>query len=111
MVDAAYVAMTDNALAISVGQGTEARLGDMLSAAINEPHPFISMEMDAARYYDFIANTMMIGDDEEDNNPPEIRAAMSELTTAVGNVFSRMKFRVEFTERGVEFPTTVEFSD
>lgn len=111
VVDAAYVAMTDSALAISVGQGTEARLGDMLSAAIIEPHPFMSMEMDVARYYDFVANSMVIEDDEEDTTASEIKAAMSEVTAVVGKIFSRMKFRVEFTERGVEFPGTIELSE
>ena len=111
VVDAAYVAMTDNALAISVGQGTEARLGDMFTAAINEPHPFMSMEMDASRYYDFVANSMLIEDDEEDKTPPEFKAAISEITGVVGKLFSRMKFRIEFTERGVEFPATVELSN
>ena len=111
VVDAAYVAMTDNALAISIGQGTEARLGEMLSATINEPHPFMSMEMDAARYYDFVANSMVIEDDDEDETPREVKAAMSEATAVVGKIFSRMKFRIEFTERGVEFPGTVELSE
>ncbi len=111
VVDAAYVAMTDNALALSIGQGTEARLGDMLSAAINEPHPFMSMEIDAARYYDFIAKTMVIEDDEEDQTPPELKAAIGEIMVVVGDMFSRMTFQIEFTERGVEFPSTIELSD
>jgi len=111
VVDAAYVAMTDTALAMSIGQGTEARLGDMLSAAVNEPHPFASMEMDAARYYEFISKTMVIEDDEEDPTPPELKAAFGETMAAAGQVFSRMKVRVEFTERGIEFPSTIELSE
>ena len=111
VVDAAYVAMTDTALAMSIGQGTEARLGDMLSAAVNEPHPFASIEMDAARYYEFISKTMVIEDDEEDPTPPELKAAIGETMVAAGQVFSRMKVRVEFTERGIVFPSTVELSE
>jgi len=111
IVDAAYVAMTDEALAISIGQGTEARLAGMLAAPINDPHPFVSMEMDAARYYDFIAQTMVLEEDDEDETPPELKAAIAELMTVIGNMFSRMTFQVEFTERGIEFPSTIVLSD
>jgi len=113
VVDAAYVAMTDDVLAISVGQGTEARLGDMLSAAINEPNPFMSLEMDAARYYDFIAETMVLKEDDEneDPTPPELKAAIADLMTVIGDMFSRMTFQVEFTGRGVEFPSTIVLAE
>ena len=115
VVDAAYVAMTDTALALSIGEGVEARLGDMLSAAVNEPNPFMSMEMDAARYYDFIAQTMQMGkdgdDDEEDEAAAELKAAVGETMVVVGDMFSRMTFQVEFSERGVEFPSTIELAE
>jgi hypothetical protein len=111
VVDAAYVAMTDNALALSIGEGTETRLGDMLSATVNEPHPFMSMEMDAARYYDFIAQTMKLDDDEEDKMPAELKEAIGEIMVVVGDMFSRMTFQVQFTERGIEFPSTIELAE
>ena len=110
-VDAAYVAMTDTALAMSIGQGTEVQLGDMLSSAVNEPHPFASMEMDTARYYEFISKTMVIEDDGEDSIPPELKAAIGEAMASAGQIFSRMTVRVEFTERGIEIPSTVELSE
>ena len=115
MVGAAYVAMTDTALALSIGDGVEARLGDMMSAAVNEPHPFMSMEMDSTRYYEFIGQIMQMekdgDDDEEDEAAAEIKAAMSEIMVAVGDMFSRMTFQVYFTEHGVEFPSTIELAD
>jgi hypothetical protein len=111
VVDAAYVAMTDNALALSIGEGTETRLGDMLSATVNEPHPFMSMEMDAARYYDFIAQTMKLDDDEEDKMPAELKEAIGEIMVVVGDMFSRMTFQVQFTQRGIEFPSTIEIAE
>jgi len=115
MVGAAYVAMTDTALALSIGDGVEARLGDMMSAAVNEPHPFMSMEMDSTRYYEFIGQTMQMekdgDDDEEDEAAAEIKAAMSETMVAVGDMFSRMTFQVYFTEHGVEFPSTIELAE
>lgn len=111
VIDAAYVAMTEDALAISIGQGTEARLGEMLTAAIHDPHPFMIMEMDAARYYELIAETMVLEEDEEDPTPPELKAAIAELMTVTGDMFSRMTFQIEFTGRGIEMPSTVVFAD
>ena len=86
-----------------------------MSAAVNEPHPFMSMEMDSTRYYEFIGQTMQMekdgDDDEEDEAAAEIKAAMSEIMVAVGDMFSRMTFQVYFTEHGVEFPSTIELAD
>ena len=111
VTDAAYVAMTDNALAVSIGEGTEARLSDMLAADAGDPPPFMSMAMDSARYYDFIAQAMSVQNDEQDKTPPELREAIGKVMTVVGDMFSRMTFDVEFTERGVEFPSTIVLSD
>jgi hypothetical protein len=112
VVDAAHVAMTENALAVSIGQGTETRLSGMLAAATGTPHPFLSMEMDAARYYEFVAQAMVLEEeDEDDPTPPELKAAIAELMTVIGDMFSRVTFRIEFTERGIEFPSTVVLSD
>jgi hypothetical protein len=111
VVDVAYVAMTEDALALSMGAGTEARLVNMLTAAFSDPTPFMNMEMDAARYYDFIAQAVALEDDEENPTSPELKAAISEMMGVVGNMFSRMTIEIEFTERGVEFPTTILLSD
>jgi hypothetical protein len=83
----------------------------MLTAAISEPTPFMSMEMDAARYYDFVAQAVALEDDEEDPTPPELKAAISEMMGVVGTMFSRMTIEIKFTERGVEFPSTIVLSD
>jgi hypothetical protein len=87
----------------------------MISAAVNEPNPFMSMEMDAARYYDFIAQTMQMkkdgDDDEEDEAAAEFKAAVGETMVVVGDMFSRMSFQVYFTEHGVEFPSTMELAE
>jgi hypothetical protein len=111
VTDAAYVAMTESALAISVGKGTETRLADMLAATIRSPHPFMSMDMDADRYYDFIAQTIVIEDDGDDETPPELKKAIGDVMRVLGDMFSRITFKIEFTERGVEFPSAIIFSD
>jgi len=75
------------------------------------------MEMDSARYYDIIGQTMLIEDDEKgeegekDPTSAEIKAAMREIMVVVGDMFSRMTFQVYFTEHGVEFPSTIELAE
>lgn len=111
MTDAAYVAMTQDALAISVGQGSAARLGEMLAAAVKEPHPFLSMEMDAARYYGFIADAVAMADDEDDDTPPEVHEAVARLMTVLAEMISRMTLQIVCTERGIEFPATIVLAE
>ena len=47
--DEAWVALSDDALAISVGEGSETNAGNMLVAESADPAPFFSMTMDTAR--------------------------------------------------------------
>ena len=69
------------------------------------------MEMDAARYYEFIAKVMEMPGEEEDETPQEFKEAIGELTVLVGDMFSRMDLQIVFTERGVEFPSTIELAE
>ena len=50
-------------------------------------------------------------EDEEDPTPPELKESIANLMIVVGDMFSRMTFQVNFTERGVELPATVVLSD
>ncbi|MFQ6007265.1 MAG: hypothetical protein ACE5OQ_17390 [Woeseia sp.] len=110
VVDSAHVAMSQNALAVSIGAGTEARLGDMLTADFNQPPPFFSMEMDAARYYEFVGQAVT-DDDAEDKVSPELKAAIDDMMGVVGDMFSRMTVDIAFTERGIEFPSTIVLAE
>jgi hypothetical protein len=109
MVEAAYVAMSESALALSFGNGSEAELETMLAAAPTEPTPFMSLDMDAGRYYGFIGDAMTLTDDTE--QPPELVKAQGEVMQAFAKIFSRIYFDVLFTERGVEMPSTVHLAD
>ncbi len=100
-----HVAMTDDAIAVSVGEGTEARLGEMLQANINDPAPFVAFEMDAARYYSFVSDAMMSGSDMD--TMPEIREATQAMLDAVSKSVSRMSLTVDFSEHGIELDSTV----
>lgn len=104
-----HVAMTDDAIAVSVGEGTEARLGEMLQADVNEPSPFVTFEMDAARYYSFISDAMMSGDDL--GSMPEIRDATQAMLDAVSKSISRMSLAVDFSEHGIEIDSTVTLTE
>jgi hypothetical protein len=112
MVDAAYVAMSENALALSVGNGNESGLTDMLNASAAEPAPFMSMDMDAARYYGFLGEAMAegaAGSGEE--HSPEMGQAMADMMKTMEQMFSRVSFDIQFTERGIEVPSRMELAE
>lgn len=110
-VDAAYVAMTDGALALALGEGTDKGLGDLIAAPAGEPPPFMSMHMDAARYYTFMGDAMKAGAADAREAPPEINEAVYELMTGIGKLTNRLSFSVTFTERGIEFPTDMTLAE
>ncbi|HWM27598.1 MAG TPA: hypothetical protein VNQ14_03995 [Woeseiaceae bacterium] len=109
MAEAAYVAMSESALALSFGTGSEPGLEAMLGADPNDPSPFISTDMDAARYYGFIGDAMTLSDN--DDQSAEVIQAQSEVMKTFQKMFSRISFDVLFTERGVEMPSTMELAD
>lgn len=109
---AAFAALTDNALAISVGEEAEADVVKMLDADAPESTPFMSFSMDAARYYGFLGDAMAVsGGDKEKGPSAEMQAAMQEVMRAVADVYDRMSADVLFTERGVEIVSTVTLQD
>ena len=109
MTEAAYVAMSESALALSFGDGSEVELRTMLAAAPTEPSPFMSLDMDAGRYYGFIGDAMALTDGAD--QPPELVKAQGEVMQTFAEIFSRIYFDVLFTERGVEMPATIHLAD
>jgi hypothetical protein len=109
MAEAAYVAMSESALALSFGTGSEPGLEAMLGADPNDPSPFISTDMDAARYYGFVGDAMTLGDN--DDQSADVIRAQSEVMKTFQKMFSRISFDVLFTERGVEMPSAMELAD
>lgn len=109
----AYAALSTNALSVSFGVNAEKKSADMLRAMAPDPAPFMSMSMDAARYYAMVGETMaeQPTGDEEDKMPPAIRAAMAELMTLSGSMYDRMFVDVRLTERGVEVGANMTLSD
>lgn len=105
-VQDAWVAMSTDALAISVGNGGGSKLEGMLAAAPAQPSPFMSVNMDAARYYSFMGEAMSVGGDGDDEAAEMVRAT-SEMMNTFSRIFSRIIVDVQFTERGIEIPSTV----
>ncbi|MCH7821706.1 MAG: hypothetical protein IIA07_06785 [Proteobacteria bacterium] len=112
MMDNMYLALTDDALAISIGEGVEAELADMLSADAEENGTFLSFSMDAGRYYAFIGEAMAAVDQDDDNPmPPEFQAAMQDVMLAVADIYDRMSVDIRFTDKGIVMNSSVRLQD
>ena len=107
-----YVAMTDNALAMSVGDGAETELSGMLSADAEDNGLFFSFSMDAARYYAFMGEAIASAEpDAESPMSPEFRAAMQEIMLAIADIYERMSVDLRFTNDGVVIESEVTLGD
>jgi len=108
----AFAALSESAIAISVGADAESELESLLVAEVADPAPFLSFSMDAARYYGFLGDAIAAGDPDSEKAPsPELQAAMNEIMQAVADVYDRMSADVRFTSRGVEIETSVTLKD
>ena len=112
VVDSVYIALTDDALAMSFGDGMELELDAMLSADADNNGTFMSFSMDASRYYAFIADAMSLAEQDEENPmPPEMQAAMNDIMVAFSGFYDRVTADVRFTERGVEIDSLITLKD
>jgi hypothetical protein len=113
IADEAFAALSSNALSVSVGKGAESNSASMLVADSAEPTPFMSMNMDSARYYSMMGEAMAqeSSDDEEDKMPKAINEAMREIMILSGSMYERMSVDILFTERGIEIGGRMKLSD
>ena len=105
-----HLAMTDKALGVSVGEGMEQGLRDMLFAPVTESGPFFAMDMDAERYYALMSEAVS-RDGGDLDNMPEVKAAVSELMNAAQSIMDRVSFVVNFSEAGIEMHSEVLLQD
>jgi len=110
-VESTYLAMTSDAIALSVGEGQEAGLGAMMSAKTGDPLPFMSMHMDASRYYAMIGDVVAATNAGDSPSSAETNAAIKEIMQGFSKLIDRLSLAVLFTDRGIEFPTEVALSD
>ena len=108
-----FVAMTEDALAIGLGENAEQDLQEMLAVTAKEPGPFMSFSMDAARYYSFIGDAMAMAEHDDDGKapPPEIQEAVNDIMDVVSELYDRMSVDVDLTERGIEMSSSVILKD
>jgi hypothetical protein len=113
IADVAFAALSTNALAISLGEGAEANSANLLVADAASPTPFISMNMDSARYYSMMGEAMSqeSSDDEQEKTPKAVRDAMRNVIMLSGSLYERMSVEVLFTERGIEIAGRMKLSD
>ena len=107
----AFVALTDGALAVSMGEESESEVQDLLVAEGSTPPPFMSFSIDAARYYSFMGEAIAAGELGEDAPTPEMKAALNDLMQSVADFYDRMSGDILFTENGVEMHMTETLKD
>ena len=108
-----YAAMTEDALAIGLGENAEKDLQKMLAVEAKEPGPLMSFSMDAARYYSFIGDAMAMAEQDDDGKapPPEIQAAVNDIMDVISELYDRMSVDVDLTKRGIELNSSVTLKD
>jgi len=109
-IEEAFAALSSSGLSVAVGKDAESKAADTLVADSANPAPFMSMSMDAERYYAVIAESMSQNDDDEDV-PEAVRDALRDAMLVGGSMYERMLFDIRFTERGVELGGRMLLSD
>jgi len=107
----AFAALTDSAVAVSVGEESESEVQGMLDADGSTPAPFMSFSIDAARYYSFMGEAIAAGEAGEDAPTPEMKDALQNLMQSVAELYDRMSGDVLFTENGIEMHMTETLKD
>jgi hypothetical protein len=110
-IDSAFLAMTDNALAMAVGEGSDTGLGPMLQAPAGTPPSFMSMHMDAARYYSFIGDAVMAQDSNDTATTARVNSAVKHMLQSMGGLVNRLSMDVNLTQHGIEMPTVITLAD
>jgi hypothetical protein len=111
----AFVALTQTALALAIGEDADTAIPAMLKAAPSDPPPFMSFSVDAARYYKFLAEAIAAAEPPEGSDQPaqtpEMKQALNDVMTVVSELYDRIVVEVLLTPRGVEMPSTVTLQD
>jgi hypothetical protein len=111
--DVSYAALSKDAVSVAVGANAEAKSADMLLAPSPDPAPFMSVSVDAARYYAMVGEAMkkQPSGDAESEMPEAVRSAMAELMALSGRMYKRMSGDIRFTARGIEVGGTMTLGD
>ena len=100
----AFVALTDDAIALGIGPAAEGGLAGMFGAPVATTPPVTSFSYDVAAYMgimnDIVAQAAQ-GDEDADT------AAVSDMFTALQKHLDRTWFDIQLTDNGVEMPYVV----
>jgi hypothetical protein len=108
-IESASIALTESAIAVSVSEDGDVILPSLLRAEAGAPPPFISMGLDAARYYSLVGEAMRESSDEDLSE--EMRDALSEVIAVAADFYDRLQIDVTFTDRGIEIDTDMSLAD
>ena len=113
VAEQAFAALSEGGLSVALGEGSADEAEAMLNADVSDSRPFVSLSMDAKKYYDFVGQAVMEGDDDEEGEPmPEaMRTAVRDVMLSSGELYERMAINVHLTERGVEVSSRLTLSD
>ena len=112
VADNAWIAMTEDAIAVSTGEGMEQKLGEMLDAPAAGDGTFFSASFDMSRYYAFIGEAIRLSpDDDGEAMPEEMQDSVIDLMTATSGFYDRTVLDMRLTARGLEFVTTTKLKD
>ncbi len=107
--ETAWLALSESAIALSVGKDAETALPALLRAEAGAPPPFMSAGIDGARYYSLVGDAMRASDDEEMSEA--MREALSDVLAAAADFYGRLQFDVTFTARGIEIDSEANLAD
>jgi hypothetical protein len=113
IAEQAFAALSEVGLAVALGDGAEGEAEALLNADVSESRPFMSFNMDAKKYYEFVGQAVMQREDDEDGEPmPEaMRTAYRDVIVSSGELYERMAVNVYLTQRGVEVSSRLTLSD
>jgi hypothetical protein len=87
---------------VSIGDGAETKLGDMLTADAADNGTLFSFGMDAGRYYAFTGEAIALAQNDDDNPmTPAMQHATQEIMLAMADIFDRMSVDIRLTADGI----------
>jgi len=110
-IDSAWIALTETSLAVSLSEDGETTLPVLLRSESASPPPFVSIGLDAARYYAMLGEALAQAEGEDEELSEEMQAAIVELLVAAGDFYSRLAVDVRFTARGIEVDGDMMLAD
>ncbi|MEL7309912.1 MAG: hypothetical protein AAFN07_00250 [Pseudomonadota bacterium] len=115
-----FMAMTDDLVGVSVGEGAKSRVEANVSATAGNEAPLLGyFSVDAGAYFGFVSDISESATSGllENSDVPESERAMIEsqqermraMAEAYENLFDRLDVRFELTDRGLEIPARATF--